>query len=230
MDIAGVDGCRAGWLVVTAAVEGRLVLREEPRIVADFDALLALTGACAAVAVDMPIGLSADGPRRADYEARRLLGRPRASSVFPAPVRGILDATAYRAACEASFAACGKRLSQQTFNILAKVGEADAAMTPALQAWVVEGHPEVSFQALNLGRPMMHSKKGAAGRAERRALLERAFDGPLPATAPAGAALDDLYDALVLAWTAARLARGAAARLPAAPERDGRGLHMEIVY
>lgn len=66
MDIAGVDGCRAGWLVLIAADEGRLVLREEPRIVADFDALLALTGACAAIAVDMPIGLSAGraAPRR----------------------------------------------------------------------------------------------------------------------------------------------------------------------
>jgi len=56
------------------------------------------------------------------------------------------------------------------------------------------------------------------------------YDGPLPATAPAGAARDDLYDALVLAWTATRLARGAAARLPAEPEGDGRGLRMEIVY
>jgi predicted RNase H-like nuclease len=52
-------------------------------------------------AIDIPIGLPGGRPRTVDGEARRLLG-PRASSVFPAPARGTLDASSYEEACEAS--------------------------------------------------------------------------------------------------------------------------------
>jgi len=41
---------------------------------------------------------------------------------------------------------------------------------------------------------------------------------------------DDLLDACVLCWQAERLARGTAKRLPLRPERDARGLRMEIWY
>ena len=229
MEVAGVDGCHEGWLVVRADTAEDCFALREPRVVADFAALLDATKACAAVAVDIPIGLADSGPRLADGEARRLLERPRASSVFPTPVRAVLGARDYRSACDASFAACGKCISQQTFNILAKIREVDAAMTPSLQERVVEGHPEVSFRALG-GRPMCFNKKRPAGRAERRALLVGVFDAALPERSPAGAALDDLNDACVLAWTAARVVSGQAQRLPPAPQHDGRGLRMEIVY
>jgi predicted RNase H-like nuclease len=100
-----------------------------------------------------------------------------------------------------------------------------------LQERVVESHPEVCFAMLNGGRPLSANKKTPAGRSERELLLASLYNEP-PATwpVPPGAARDDLYDAAVLARTAARVAAGIAARIPTIPETDARGLRMEIVY
>ena len=83
--VAGADGCREGWVCVTARSQGkgRLALVEVV-VVADIEALMGISRACAAQALDIPIGLSPDGRRQADYEARRRIG-PRRSSVFPTP-------------------------------------------------------------------------------------------------------------------------------------------------
>src|SRR5207248_11510271 len=77
--LAGVDGCRAGWVV--AADSGAFVAASFAEILAErFDLVL----------IDIPIGLP-DGPRACDLGARVLLG-PRRSSVFPAPSRRLLRA------------------------------------------------------------------------------------------------------------------------------------------
>jgi predicted RNase H-like nuclease len=200
------------------------------RVVPDFAALIEATAACATVAVDIPIGLSEDGRREADFLARARIG-PRRSSVFPAPARLLLAASTYPEANALSRSALGKGLSAQAFNILPKIREADDCMIPAMQSRITESHPEVSFWALAGGRPLLHAKRRPEGRAERLRLLETAHGpGIRDLTPPHGAAWDDLYDACVLAWTASRIAAGTAVHLPAEPQRDVRGLHMEIVY
>ena len=157
--------------------------------------------------IDVPIGLI-DGPRACDVEARALLGARR-SSVFPAPSRRLLTTQRYAGQC-----------SVQLWNILYKIREVDAGMTPRLQRRIREAHPECSFAQLN-GGPLRFSKKTAEGLAERRALLR-----PLFGTTPAvpGTAVDDVLDAYALLWSAtgphAVLGNG---------ERDVRGLHCEIV-
>lgn len=228
---AGADGCRSGWLAIRACRgDGARLRAVDVRVVPSFAALLELTATCEAVAVDIPIGLSEDGRREADFEARRRIG-VRRSSVFPPPARSLLHAGAYAEANELSKQRFSRGLQRQTFNILPKMREADAAVSPEMQGRVVESHPEVSFWALAGERPLRHAKRTAAGRAERLTLLERAFGAAVRALKPPpGAAWDDLYDACVLAWTAARVAEGRAVRLPAEPQRDGRGLRMEIVY
>ena len=231
MLVAGADGCRGGWVVVTAELSGSTPGLIEATVAPRFSDLLALTSHCAAIAVDIPIGLSDSAPRGADAAARRLLGSPRSSSVFPAPPRAVLACSGYAAACDASFEARGKRLSRQSFGILPKIRETDACLTPILQARVREAHPEVSFAMLNGGWPFHANKKTPAGSAQRAVLLRRAFGAAFAALVlPRGAAPDDLYDATVLAWTAARIALGEAVSLPAEPEWDSRGLRMEIVY
>lgn len=229
--VAGADGCPGGWVCVTARAEesGRLTLAEVA-VVADFAALLRKTRACEALAVDIPIGLSEDGRREADFEARRRIG-PRRSSVFPPPPRFVLDAPDYEAANSASKSRYRRGLQKQTFNILPKIREADAAMTPAMQDCVVESHPEVCFWALAGERHLMHAKRTREGRAERLRLLETVYgEAVRDVTPPRGAARDDLYDACVLAWTASHVAAGTAVHLPGRPQRDERGLRMEIVY
>ena len=231
MLVAGVDGCRDGWIFLIGDSIGERISFLDVLIVQSFKELIAATQSCAAVAVDIPIGLSEDRPRRADLEARKRLGRPRASSVFPAPVRAVLACEDYRAACDVSAWAWGRRLSKQSFNILPKIREADSVLTASDQRRIVEAHPEVCFTALNAGRPMVHYKKTADGVEERRALLHGVYVEDVSLRpVPKGAGRDDFHDACVLVWTASRLARGRAERLPSEPELDSRGLRMEIVY
>ena len=199
------------------------------RLVTDLVGVMAQidTGTLAAVAIDIPIGLAPDGPRRADVEARRRLG-PRRSSVFPAPVRPVLAATSYTEACEISRAASGRAVSRQLFAILPKIREVDALQSPALQNRLFEMHPEVSFSEL-AGAPMQFHKSTRQGRAERLDALRRAFPY-LRAVAdvrPRGTRPDDVLDALVGAWTAQRLVAGCHRRLGG--ETDTTGLRMEII-
>ena len=94
--IAGIDGCRSQWLAI-AHVTGS----------SSFVAQVLATSELAAqpwklAAIDIPIGLPDSGAREADCAARRLIG-PRASSVFPCPIRPTLDATSWEEACEITY-------------------------------------------------------------------------------------------------------------------------------
>ena len=190
----------------------------------------------ATIAIDMPIGLNDDGPRACDLAARRLLGRPRASSVFPAPCRATLAATTYERACRLSRRTLGVALSRETFNILPKIRQVDALITPALQERVREVHPEVVFALLSgRGRGLPHAKRTRAGERSRLALLRQVsprFD-PTAVRRRLGVgrvARDDVIDAVACLVAAARIWRGEARVLPdAGLERDARGLRMEIV-
>jgi predicted RNase H-like nuclease len=229
--VAGVDGCRGGWLCVASADAGAPLAA----LVAEaFDALLDWLPAETVVAVDMPIGLASRGARRCDLEARRYLGPGRGSSVFPAPLRGVLPAASYEDACGRRETIDGRRMSRQAFGLLRRVRELDALVSaaPALQRHVRECHPEVSFQRW-AGHRMPHAKKSAPGRAERAALIDAEWPGErarLTAGLPRGGfQLDDLHDAFAALWTARRIHDGSATMFPSSPERDACGLAMEIV-
>ena len=73
MDVAGVDGCKSGWLLVRAEATGQLRI-EDVSIIFTFRELIEVTAECAAVAVDIPIGLPTSEPRAADVEARKARG------------------------------------------------------------------------------------------------------------------------------------------------------------
>jgi predicted RNase H-like nuclease len=209
-DIAGIDGCAAGWIIATT--RGVVVL---PRLHLDqFDL----------VGVDMPIGLLDGPPRACDVAARKYLGHA-GSSVFPAPPRAALAHTDYRSALAASRVATGRGISKQTFNIMPKVAELDRLIDDANQHRVVEVHPECSFKFLN-GDESLASKKTLEGRVARRRLLSDHFD--LPLSAPRGAAMDDVLDAYVVLWSARRFQR-AEHRVFGDGSRDDRGLEMRIV-
>lgn len=221
--VAGVDGCRSGWVIALLLPRGGVAFTVVDRLDAVIDDVTA--GRLAALAVDIPVGLPDRGPRACDLEARRRLG-PRRASVFPAPVRNVLAARDYSEALARSRAACGRGLSRQAFQLVRKIAEVDRAMTPALQHRVVEAHPEVAFTRL-AGRPLLHPKRASAGRAERLALLAGAGLTGIPARLP-GAAPDDVLDAAVLALVAARVRDGEAEHLGDG-SRDRHGLRMEIV-
>jgi predicted RNase H-like nuclease len=228
--IAGTDGCRSGWLCIEQREDA--VLR--PRLHRTTSELLAYAATIDLLTIDIPIGLSDDGPRRVDTIARRLLG-PRGSSVFPAPVRAALEGESYLDACTRSAAACGKRLSKQAFAILPKISEVDKGLRAdtQLQERVREVHPELCFYYLNKNQPMPHPKKSVQGYLDRRRLLDSHFgpvvDGLRSQVARREATDDDLLDALVALWSAQRVRAGCHVCLPDDPPRDRFGLRMEMV-
>src|ERR1019366_504122 len=173
---------------------------------------------------DIPIGLldaAVPGGRPPDSPARKLLGTDRGSSVFSPPVRGALESTTFQEASNANRASSSYAIgiSLQAFGLFPKLLEVDRAMSAGKQGRVLEVHPELSFFEMAGGAPARHAKRTLAGRAERAALLaEAGFDyhgGRL-----AGAAADDILDALAACWTARRIAEGQAIRVPDEPRTD----------
>jgi hypothetical protein len=80
--LCGADGCRTGWVAITEDLESRALAWH---VAPCLTTLAASTPPIDLIALDVPIGLPAAGPRARDVAARRLLGPGRASSVFPAP-------------------------------------------------------------------------------------------------------------------------------------------------
>jgi predicted RNase H-like nuclease len=222
--VAGVDGCRGGWVVALVPEQGGPP--SSLHFVTTFADVLALEPV--AIAVDMPIGLPATGPRTCDVETRRRLGVRRAS-VFPAPIRPMLDAATYEQALAIGRTADGRGLSRQAFNLIPKIRELDGEMTPDHQRWIAEAHPELCFASL-LGAPCAASKRTPEGRATRLAAVAAIHPDVvdrLSAPRP-GAAVDDVLDAYVLTVTARRLAWGDVERLGDGAV-DARGLRQEVV-
>lgn len=237
--LAGVDGCRAGWLVVLRAADDSQP--PSARIVATFADILTLPEAPRVIAVDMPIGLperAGIGGRPSDGLARAKLGA-RQSSLFALPARAAVMQDDYRMACTVALAHSDppRKVSRQMFNLFPKIREIDRLMTPALQDRVFECHPEVAFWAMNGERSLDEPKKvksraNEPGLALRRDLLAGAgFGRDFLATVPfraKDAGADDLLDACACAWTAGRILTGTEHCFPAVPDRDARGLRQEI--
>lgn len=231
--IAGIDGCPAGWMVVLAPLSGGA----EPRlaVLERLPALLQKGVSLAAVAIDMPIGLPdrISGPgRAAEAHVRPLLGA-RQSSVFSIPVRGAVEAPDYGAACAAAMAGSDppRKVAKQAFNLFPKIRALDSWLRgPDAPGFpVVETHPELVFRHLK-GEPLVHPKKTAEGKAERRALL---LGGGISARdldrlPPRGAGQDDLADAWACLLTARRVAEGIAMSYPPDVPKDRFGLPMAI--
>jgi predicted RNase H-like nuclease len=239
--VAGVDGCKSGWLVAIVKVKGKKYeIDKKPFVEKIFRKVKRKTKSCKVVCVDIPIGLS-DGyeSRMCDIVARRILGKPRGSSVFEAPIRPCLcyyRRNQYKKANKISKNLGGRGLSKQSFNIMDKIRQVDHVMNrpPKKQKCFREVHPEVCFWALNHRKPMKNRKSSKGGRKERIRVLAPIFQNlrgiVTKDNRPRGVKVDDILDALVAAYTAAQVAIGKAGKLPEKPPLDSKGLKMEMLY
>lgn len=228
--VRGVDGCKKGWISVSLDLSNGEVSAQLFGTAAELFA----GDRYEVLGIDMPIGLPDTDTRACDSEARKLLG-PRRSSVFPVPVRAALSAATYEEACDVSEAACGRRLSRQTYAILPKIREVDEALRASanLRERVFEVHPELSFRAWNCDQPMAHPKKSGFGFLERLELCHGDFGDAasrirqqLPRSSGAD---DDILDALAILWTARRIHQGRSVTVPTGPSRyDTFGLPMRM--
>ena len=225
--VAGLDGCRNGWVLVTTAADGFGDTSVE--VIAHLDEVIERLDSAHIVAagIDISIGLPARSPRPCDPEARRMI-RPRHNSVFPAPIRAVLNASSYEEACGISRTLDGKGMSKQAFAILPKIKEVDGLLSPQRQQQLFEVHPEVCFTVL-AGHPMSAHKATESGRAERlRALsgdfpdIEEYAARSLPGTHP-----DDVLDAFAAAWSARRWV--SKTHLQLGGDLDEMGLRMEMI-
>lgn len=234
IEYIGVDGCRAGWFYVGLAESEAW----DMGVAAKVSDLLCHLNKAKLILIDIPIGLreKEKQERLCDAEARRILGRARGGSVFPAPVRRALKCSTYEQASEMNKQHTGRALSRQSWNIVGRINEIDELMHRHKNRRIVkEMHPEICFWGLNKRRVMRYSKKTKEGFSERLNVLRRhcsvsdlIVDGGLGRFMRREVLRDDILDALSGAVTA-RLWRFLAT-VPAEPEVDSLGLPMEMVY
>jgi predicted RNase H-like nuclease len=232
----GADGCRSGWCCIELG-DGQAWRVD---VIKDIDTLAELAKNKLLVLVDVPIGLLDHGSpqRQCDRAARKVLGMPRASSVFSVPARATIQAKNYSEAVALNRQRLAVGLNKQSWNIVPKIKDMDRLLrnNRDLRFIIKESHPEVCFWALNNRQAMTFNKKQTSGHGERLTVLERylpearkIFFQILASYRRQDVARDDVIDALVLAVTA-RLAYGNTQTLPVKPETDQFGLPMEMVY
>jgi predicted RNase H-like nuclease len=214
MMAVGVDACRAGWVAVVLDRDGPARGLVAATLAEVADAVPQAQG----FGVDIPVGLPSAGRRRADVEARALIG-PRRNSVFFTPVRAALLAPTHAEATRISRELTGQGVSRQAYALGPKLLECERWRTDVdVPVWEV--HPEVSFTLL-LGQPPRSPKKTWDGMVQRRDALAAAGIH-LDRLGPAGrhAGVDDVLDAAVVAWSVRRLLAGEGRSLPDPPEVD----------
>lgn len=238
MKAVGVDGCPDGWL----AVEFREDEFQTAEQYDDVEELWNDHDDADVVLIDVPIGLREDDatPRPCDAAARDRLGSPRSRSVFPTPVRAVLDEDSYEDAKETQEDNTDGSLGAQTWGISDKIGELDEFVRnhrSEVEGTIRESHPEVCFWALNEKEATEYSKTGAPVAAfwERVDILEQVDDDILADLRDAGTDLDceatpdDLVDAFVLAVTGSSLTADCES-IPDDDVEDPKDLPMEMVF
>jgi predicted RNase H-like nuclease len=233
MKYIGIDGCRAGWFYVAVSQGGW-----EIGLLPTINELDTIYEPGSVVLIDVPIGLRSNekNERLCDLTARKKLGHPRSSSVFPAPCRYSLKAHTYDQAQTINRKHTSRGLSKQTYNIMSKIKEVDDFLLLHKSKYLLrEMHPEIAFWSLNNEQVMKFNKKKSEGYAERLTILKQHYRQS-EAIIHAGlnqyfryqVARDDIVDALVGAVMAKYHQR--LHSLPENPELDEHGLAMEIVY
>ena len=232
--LAGVDGCKFGWLCITKDLENGTL---NSMIFKSAAELFAQTPTPAVFAIDIPIGLTDSGPRQCDIQARRLLGARRGTSVFPAPIRPVLNVASREEADKIHRSIDGRGVNVFSWNLYPRIRDVDIELqkNSHLRDKVYEVHPEISFRALNDGVPIIAAKRNPEGESIRRSLVENhfgsgAFDEIRKNHYLKDVANHDINDAFAVLWTAERIYRREAEVIPAEIEFDSVGLRMGIWY
>lgn len=228
MRMAGIDGCKRGWVIVHAPshdlASACVAFTDDLRsFVTQEQINLAV--------IDIPIGFTS-GPNDREVEvAMRATLKGKTSSVFNTPCRQALCASSYEKASETNRKVLGKGLSKQTHAIFPKMREIDGLVQELGQQVIREGHPEVTFSVLN-GQPVLARKKDPDGLSERVALLLRngiPVEQLLGQPRKFGAGKDDVVDAAAMFCTADRFLRQEHQTFPPSPSRDSVGLEMSVI-
>ena len=211
----GIDGCKDGWVAVYCPIfdfkKAKVQFYEKLTQLGN-DFIEPSTGI-----IDIPIGLEFNKPNRScDIDARKFLGQ-RSSTIFSPPCLDAIYSKSYEEAKVINQARTGKSISKQSWFLSKKILETKHFIETNNNLSLQEGHPECSF-AECLGTPILENKKGMRGIFKRLDILTKLnFDLPnLVKMLPneASIAIDDLFDATILCWTASRFVNGSSKTFP----------------
>lgn len=236
MKTAGIDGCKAGWILIDFSGKN-----SGYRILRDDDMLEEAFREYEYIFIDIPIGIPDESyVRTCDQELRKTLGPDYSSSVFNPPIRPALYAPTYAEACMQSYSFTEKKVSLQAWNIVPRIRTVDQLLqqNESLRDKIFESHPELLFKRLNGDTVIAQRKQTDKGLKHRRQLVaaeeEQAEDfyrSIKEEFRRNEVAEDDIVDAMALAHFAKRAANGEDIKtLPKDPPADSEGLKMAIHY
>jgi predicted RNase H-like nuclease len=225
-DVVGVDAAGAlGWAVVVLR-DGRLL---ELAAHATLRAVVDAYPHAEAFGVDIPLGhedptgIRGKGRRLCDEAAREFLPPGRRSTIFWVPPLRVLAQDDHAAAIRTCRERGWHAPSIQVWNLRRRILEAHELSRA--EGRLFEVHPEVSFNLLaQIGEPMRRivtRKATHEGRLERIGLLHAANLRPTRSLGGIGrASPEDVLDATISAWTAARIATNTSRTFPSQPPTD----------
>ena len=190
------------------------------------------------VIIDIPIGLpESKEDLRPDSELRKRL-KGKASSVFTTPCRQAVYANDYEKASKINREEMGIGLSKQSFETCKKIKEVDEFLhsSPYWQEKLKESHPEYGFAVLNNDNPVLESKTSYFGAVARISILKRYLFNinelieDISRNTVLKNRLDDVLDAICLAVVGDFGVNTEFHSIPEKPEKDKKGLLMQIVY
>lgn len=235
MKTLGVDGCRVGWIAISLDEDnaGYWLLESHDELgnyFEEYDRIF----------IDVPIGLTDEAyVRECDEALRDVLGADYQSSVFSPPIRPALHAPTYAEASMTSFETTGKKVTLQSWNITPNIRAVDQYLQEdeSLREKIFESHPELLFQKLNGGNPILQKKATKKGLRHRLGLLKKRsefaddfFRDIKEEYRRNQVDEDDIVDAMVLALFAGYSLDEEMKTLPENPPTDSTGLTMAIHY
>ena len=218
--VVGIDGCRKGWVAI--ALKGG-ILHSASEFSAFKDVLNEYKKA-QVLAVDIPLGLAQGSYRNVDSEAKKKL-RKRSYCIFPTPPLEILLIEDYKDANAFSKDLTGKGISRQSYALRKKILELRNFYNDNR---IVEVHPELSFAKMNMGEPLIYTKKSWNGFMERLQLLGKHGIQIPQSLRVESSSPDDVLDAAAAAWSAYQLCKGKADKITGKPSQKDGDREIEI--
>lgn len=234
MTFTGIDGCRAGWILIELSENDRFVFSIESSL----EKLLANKNCKYPIYIDIPIGL-ADSitSRKIETLAKPMLAPFKQSSLFVPPCRDAVYAGNYQDAKLINLAQLEKSFSIQAWNICPKIKESDSFIQQNKSIQLREAHPELCFAALNNYKALQSKKSEKQGIEERIDLLtkyykpsRKVFAEIMQKTKRLEVKADDIADALCLAVSAKIAENHSMNKIQGTHRYDSKGIEMALYY
>lgn len=233
MKTAGIDGCQAGWILITFDEKPLYkILRSDEELKEAFEEY-------DRIFIDVPIGLEDEEyTRECDRLLRKELGKEYAPSVFSPPIRPALHAPSYVEANMQSYEYTEKKLTVQAWNITPKIKTVDTFLiqNPDFKEKIFESHPELLFRNLNGGMiyQKKNTKKGLRHRLDLVSNHEEVatdfFREIKEEFRRNEVDEDDIVDAMALAFAAKKSKEKGIKTIPENPQSDSKGLLKAIHF